>query len=65
MKILSTNKTEVFYSWDEVYKLVAKDLASNQQKDCEVKDWHTSLGPSLGDSAGIIFECVFTERGEQ
>ena len=58
MTILSTNNTQVFFTWEEIRSLIAKHIAAEQKADVSVTDWHSSFN----EAGGIIFDCRLTER---
>jgi hypothetical protein len=61
MTILSTNNTQIFFTWEEIRSLIAKHIAAEQKVDVSVTDWHSSFN----EAGGIIFDCHLTERSGQ
>jgi hypothetical protein len=64
MTILSTNNTQIFFTWEEIRSLIAKRIVAEQKVDVvdvSVTDWHSSFN----EAGGIIFDCKITERSGQ
>ena len=61
MTILSTNNTQIFFTWEAIRSLIAKHIAAEQKVDVSVTDWHSSFN----GAGGIMFDCKITERSGQ